>query len=207
MEAVDWVVVLDVLGILAFAAGGAFSALKATRLDVTGVLTLGLITALGGGIIRDLLIGAVPPQALTTWYYPVAALAGSLLPFLAPDPSHVLKRTIALIDAVGLSLFAVAGAQKALVLGLGPGVAIAMGGITAVGGGILRDLMVRKVPVVLRRDFYLIPALVGAAVLVIAAELGYQSPLMTVIAGAVTFVLRVAGMRWKLQAPTFGSTE
>lgn len=207
MEAVDWVVVLDVLGIIAFAAGGAFSALKATRLDVTGVLTLGLITALGGGIIRDLLIGAVPPQALTTWYYPVAALAGSLLPFLAPDPSHVLKRTIALIDAVGLSLFAVAGAQKALVLGLGPGVAIAMGGITAVGGGILRDLMVRKVPVVLRRDFYLIPALVGAAVLVVAAELGYQSPLMTVIAGAVTFVLRVAGMRWKLQAPTFGSTE
>ena len=207
MEAVDWVVVLDVLGIIAFAAGGAFSALKATRLDVTGVLTLGLIHALGGGIIRDLLIGAVPPQALTTWYYPVAALAGSLLPFLAPDPSHVLKRTIALIDAVGLSLFAVAGAQKALVLGLGPGVAIAMGGITAVGGGILRDLMVRKVPVVLRRDFYLIPALVGAAVLVVAAELGYQSPLMTVIAGAVTFVLRVAGMRWKLQAPTFGSTE
>ena len=67
MEAVDWVVVLDVLGIIAFAAGGAFSALKATRLDVTGVLTLGLITALGGGIIRDLLIGAVPPQALTTW--------------------------------------------------------------------------------------------------------------------------------------------
>lgn len=207
VQAVDWVMVLDVLGILAFAAGGAFSALRATRLDVTGVVTLGLISALGGGLIRDVLIGDVPPQALTTWYYPVAALAGSLLPFLIPDPSHVLKRTIALIDAAGLSLFAVAGAQKTLVFGLGAGVAIAMGGITAVGGGILRDLMVRKVPVVLRRDFYLIPALVGASVLVIAAEFGHQSPLMTLIAGATTFALRAAGMRWKIQAPTFGSTE
>ncbi len=111
MSAIDWVLLLDVLGIFAFAAGGAFDAIRFARLDVIGVTTVGIISALGGGMLRDVLIGAVPPAALTIWYYPVAAILGSLLPFLFPNPTKVLKRTIRVIDAAGLALFTVAGAQ------------------------------------------------------------------------------------------------
>jgi uncharacterized membrane protein YeiH len=193
---------LDVLGTLTFALNGALTASRRVRLDVVGVLALGIVTAVGGGIIRDVLIGDTPPAALRHWYYLVAAIVGSLAAWLIARPPRALTRAIILLDAVGLSVFAVAGAQKAVAFGLGTGAAVVLGTITAVGGGTLRDVLIRDVPSVLTSDLYAIPAAVGAAAAVLAGTAGLAAVPAAALGAALCFVIRVVGVRFKLQAPT-----
>lgn len=206
MKIAVWVLTLDLLGVFAFAAGGAFSAIRAARIDIVGVFTLGIISAIGGGIMRDLLLGEAPPAALSTWYYPVVAIVGSSVPLLIRRPGRWMKRAILLLDGVGLSLVCVSGAQKALDHGVPPGTAIGLGVITAVGGGAMRDLMVRRVPLILYGDFYLIPALVGASLVVIGSTSDQPSP-MPILAGLVAFGLRMLGVWRKYEAPKVRSAE
>src|SRR5918998_878703 len=134
---------LDLLGTFAFALNGALTALRVARLDIVGVVTLGMVTALGGGIIRDLLIGAVPPATFSDWRYLAVATAGGLVAFAVGRQLERLTLPINLLDAAGLSLFAVTGASKALDFGLGAVQAVILGAVTAVGGGTLRDVLVR----------------------------------------------------------------
>ena len=160
--------VLDLVGTFAFALDGALTALRLTRLDIVGVVTLGIITALGGGIIRDLMIGSVPPATFSDWRYLAVATVGGLIAFALARRLERLTLPISLLDAAGLSLFAVTGASKALDYGLGAGQAVILGALTGVGGGTLRDVLIRRVPAVLHSGLYAIPALVGAAITVIA---------------------------------------
>ena len=136
--------VLDLAGTFVFALDGALVALRVARLDIVGAITLGMVTAIGGGIIRDLLIGAVPPATFSDWRYLTVATAGGLIAFLLGSRLERLAKPITVLDAAGLSLFAVTGASKALAFGLGAGQAIILGAITAVGGGTLRDVLVRR---------------------------------------------------------------
>ena len=193
---------LDVLGTLTFALNGALTASRRVRLDVVGVLALGIVTAVGGGMIRDVLIGDTPPAALRHWYYLVAAIVGSLAAWLIARPPRALTRAIILLDAVGLSVFAVAGAQKAVAFGLGTGAAVVLGTITAVGGGTLRDVLIRDVPSVLTSDLYAIPAAGGAAAAVLAGTAGLAAVPSAALGAALCFVIRVVGVRFKLQAPS-----
>ncbi|MGN0123236.1 MAG: trimeric intracellular cation channel family protein, partial [Rhodococcus sp. (in: high G+C Gram-positive bacteria)] len=155
--------VLDLLGTFAFAVNGAFTAVRVARIDIVGVVTLGMVTALGGGIIRDTLIDDLPPATFSDWRYLAVAAAGSLLALFGRKLER-LSKPITVFDAAGLSLFAVTGAGKALDLGLGPVQAIILGAITGVGGGTVRDVLIRRVPVVLNSELYAIPALVAATV-------------------------------------------
>ena len=193
--------VLDLLGTFAFALNGALTAVRAARLDIVGVVTLGMITALGGGILRDVLLGALPPATFSDWRYLVVAAAGGLLAFALSRQLQRLSRTIAVFDALGLSLFAVTGATKALGLGAGFGQSVLLGAITAVGGGTLRDVLVREVPTVLRSELYAIPALLGAVVVVSAARLGAVGLVWALAGAALTFAVRAAGLRFSLDAP------
>ncbi len=193
---------LDVLGTLTFALNGALTASRRVRLDVVGMIALGVVTAVGGGIIRDVLIGDVPPAALTHWYYLVAAVVGSLAAWLIARPPGALSRAIILFDALGLSVFAVAGAQKAVAFGLGGGAAVVLGTITAVGGGTLRDVLVREVPSVLTSDLYAIPAAAGAAAAVLAGSAGVAAGPAAALGAALCFGIRVLGVRFRLQAPS-----
>ena len=138
--------VLDLAGTFAFALDGGATALRATRLDIAGARTLAMITALGGGILRDLVIGAVPPATFDDWRYLAVATAGGLVAFVLAGLPDRLNLPINLLDAAGLSLFAVTGASKALDFGLGPGQAIILGAVTAVGGGTVRDVLIRPDP-------------------------------------------------------------
>ena len=151
--------VLDLAGTFVFALDGGWTALRTVRLDIVGVVTLATITAIGGGIIRDLLIGAVPPATFNDWRYLAVAIAGGLIAFVLSDLLERLSVPITVLDAAGLSLFAVTGASKALAYGLGPGQALILGAITGVGGGTLRDVLVREVPAVLQSGLYAIPAM------------------------------------------------
>ena len=164
--------VLDLAGTFVFALDGGLTALRATRLDIVGVVTLAMITALGGGILRDLVIGAVPPATFDDWRYLTVASAGGLVAFALAGLPDRLNLPINLLDAAGLSLFAVTGASKALDFGLGPGQAIILGAVTAVGGGTVRDVLIGRIPAVLHSGLYAIPALIGAAITVAASRLG-----------------------------------
>jgi len=192
---------LDLAGTLAFAVNGALTALRVARLDIVGVVTLGMITALGGGIIRDVLLGSLPPATFSDWRYLAVAAGGGLVVFAFGRQLERLTALITVMDAAGLSLFAVTGAVKALELGLGPAQAVILGAITGVGGGTLRDVLVRRIPSVLSSGLYAIPALVGATATVVVTELGVYNVGTGVGAAALCFGIRMLGVHLDLDAP------
>ncbi len=193
--------VLDLVGTFAFGLNGALTAVRVARLDIVGVLSLGMVTALGGGIIRDTLLDALPPATFLDWRYLAVAAAGALIAFAFAPHLRRLAMPIEVLDAVGLSVFAVAGASKALEFGLGPVQAVILGAITAVGGGTIRDVLVGQVPSVMREGLYAIPAIIGAAITVAAIELDIRGLAVALVAAAVCFLIRLIGIRYNLNAP------
>ena len=192
---------LDLTGTFAFALNGALTALRVTKLDIVGVVTLGMITALGGGIIRDVLIDRLPPATFSDWRYLAVAAVGGLIAFVSGRHLDRLSSPINVLDAAGLSLFAVTGASKAIGLGLGPAQAVILGALTGVGGGTLRDVLIGQIPSVLRSGLYAIPALVGAAATVLATVFGVYGLGTAIGAAALCFVIRMLGVRFDLNAP------
>lgn len=191
---------LDLLGTFVFAVEGALAAVQG-NLDLLGLMVLAFATALGGGIIRDLLIGAAPPNAIRDWRYAAVAFAGAGAVFFFYEiVRQVPPVMIITADAAGLALFAVSGAGKALAYGIQPFIAILMGGITGVGGGTIRDILLAQVPAVLRVDIYAAAALLGAAVMVAALRLGVRRGFTAVLGGAVCFALRMIAFwqHWNL---------
>jgi uncharacterized membrane protein YeiH len=190
---------LDLVGTFVFAISGAASGVK-NRLDVFGVSVLAFVAGNAGGVIRDVLIGAVPPAAISNWRYVAASLIAGVATFLCYPRVTRVQRTVLLFDAAGLATFAVAGTQKALAYDVNPVPAALLGMLTAIGGGMMRDVLVKEIPVVLRADFYAVAALAGAAVVVVG-HLLHWSPVPTTIAGAsVCFFMRLTAIRrgWKL---------
>lgn len=192
---------LDLIGTFAFALNGALTAIRLARLDVVGVVTLGMVTALGGGIIRDILLGSLPPATFSDWRYLAVAATGSLVAFVFGRGLDRLATPILVMDAAGLSLFAVSGALKALSFDVGPAQSVILGAVTAVGGGTLRDVLIGRIPVVLRRELYAIPALAGALVMVLAGPLGVPEAPAAVGAALLCFGIRLVGVRFGLDAP------
>jgi uncharacterized membrane protein YeiH len=193
---------LDLTGTFAFAVNGALTALRVARLDIVGIVSLGMITALGGGIIRDVLLDSLPPATFSDWRYLAVAAGGGLVAFLSGRRLERLNTPITVLDAAGLSLFAVTGASKAFGLGLGPAQAVILGAVTGVGGGTLRDVMVGRIPSVLRSGLYAIPALIGAAVTVVATQLDLYGLAAAMAAAALCFGIRMIGVHFDLNAPT-----
>lgn len=192
---------LDLTGTFAFAVNGALTAMRAVRLDIVGVVALGMITAIGGGIVRDVLIDALPPATFRDWRYLAVAAGGSLLAFALGRWLQRLMLPITLLDAVGLSLFAVTGASKALAFGVGVGPAVILGTITGVGGGTIRDVLIRQVPTVLTSGLYAIPALVAAAITVGTDRAGVYGVPAALGAAVACFAIRMVGVRFGLNAP------
>jgi uncharacterized membrane protein YeiH len=193
--------ILDLTGTFAFALNGALTALRAARLDIVGVVTLGMITAVGGGTIRDVLLDSLPPATFVDWRYYAVAAAGGLIAFLLGRHLERINRPINVLDAVGLALFAVTGATKAVGLGFGPAQAVIVGAITAVGGGTIRDVLIRRVPSVLSSGLYAVPALFGATAVVVVELLGIRDAIATVGAAALCFVIRMVGVHFDVNAP------
>ena len=193
--------VLDLTGIFAFALNGALTATRVVRLDIVGVVTLGMFTALGGGVIRDILLGALPPATFSDWRYLTVAAGGSLVAFLFGRSLDRLATLILVLDAAGLSLFAVSGALKGLDFGIGFGQAVILGTITAVGGGTVRDVLIGEIPSVLTSGLYAIPALVGAFIVVTADRIGAAGLPAALVAAGACFAIRMLGVRYDVQAP------
>ncbi|CAN5399834.1 trimeric intracellular cation channel family protein [soil metagenome] len=193
-------VVLDLVGIFVFAINGALVAVR-KELDVFAVLVLAGTTGLGGGFLRDVLIGAAPPAALADWRYLLVPAAAGLVTFFFHPSIGRAERVINVLDAAGLALFCVTGALKAVAFGLGPVPAALMGMLTGIGGGMIRDVLSGRVPLVFRGDLYATPALVGAFIAVLGHEAGLRTAVVAVPAAAVCFVWRVVAMRRGWNAP------
>ena len=205
--------VLDVVGVFVFALSGAVVAVRG-GLDLFGVLVLAWVAGLGGGIIRDLFLGITPPVAVSSWPLLAAAVTAAVLVFLlhgrweeladhTPDVRwRRLPYAVRLLDAGGLAIFAVNGALVALSAGAGALASTLIGGITAVGGGVMRDVLAGRVPEVLRRELYALPALLGAALVVLADHLGVTSRWTIWGSVARVFMIRVVAVALDLNAPT-----
>jgi uncharacterized membrane protein YeiH len=193
------ILALNLGGTFVFGLSGGLAAVRA-KLDLFGVVVLAGVVGLAGGITRDLLIG-VPPATFRDWRYLAAAGAAGLVCFFARPALERIQRSVLVFDAVGLGLFCVTGATKALDFGVGAVSAILLGAITGVGGGMLRDVLLREVPTILRHDLYAIPALLGAGVLVAAQESGSTNPVFPVLAAAVCVGVRLIGLKYGVNVP------
>ena len=192
---------IDIVGTFAFALSGAAAGVK-RELDLFGVLGLSFAAATAGGITRDVLIGAVPPAALSDWRYLATASIAGAITFSWYRLIDRLQNPVLLFDALGLALFAVSGTQKALAYGLSPIMAALLGMLTGVGGGMLRDVLLSEVPAVLRSDLYAVAALAGAAV-VVGGELIHSPAAVTAFLGAaLCFTVRMLAIRYHLHLPT-----
>ena len=192
--------VLDLLGVFVFALSGATLAVQ-RQLDAFGVLFLASVAALGGGVARDVLLGDLPPAALRDARYLLVPLVAAAAVFFFSPMVERLAGAVRLFDAAGLGLFVVAGTTKALDAGLGAVPAVALGCLTGIGGGVLRDVLAGVVPVVLRREVYAVPAILGATVVVVAHGADARSPGVLAVAAALVFGLRMVGVWRDWHAP------
>jgi uncharacterized membrane protein YeiH len=193
---------LDLAGTFAFALSGAVAA-RERGLDWFGILVIAFTVACGGGVLRDLCIGAIPPAGLADWRYLGAAVVAAVLTMASQGLVQRLAHPVVLFDTLGLGLFAVTGAQKALLFGSNAEVAVLLGMVTAVGGGVARDVLLNRVPVILQREIYASAALVGAAIATVGNLLGQDSPALTWCAVAACFALRMLSLRFRWHLPRF----
>lgn len=192
--AAGFVLAIDLVGSFAFAISGAMVGVR-HRLDLFGVLVLAFAAATAGGIIRDALLGATPPLALVDARYFIVAMLAGLLTFYRHKQVERMHNPVQLFDAVGLGLFAVSGAAKALAYGLGPTGAILIGILSGVGGGVARDVLVAKVPAVLHRELYAVAAALAAGIVVTGHALGLPPTPLAIAGASACFLLRYLAMR------------
>jgi uncharacterized membrane protein YeiH len=193
------ILVLNLCGTFVFGLTGGLAGVRA-RLDPFGVLVLAAVVGLAGGITRDLLIGR-PAATFRDWRYLAVLAAAGLIAWLGAPLLERMQRTIDVLDAAGLALFSVTGASIALAYHLGPPEAVLLGAISGIGGGILRDVIVREVPHVLRSGLYAIPALAGATIIVIAERAGGRGALFPVVAAGACFGIRLGGIMFNISLP------
>jgi uncharacterized membrane protein YeiH len=190
----------DLGGTFVFALSGGAAAVK-HRLDLFGVLAVSFAAGNSGGLARDVMLGAVPPAAIRDWRYVAVSILAGLVTFYWHRALNRLRSPVLVFDAAGLALFAVSGASRALALQAGPVAAILLGVLTGIGGGLVRDVLVREIPTVLRTELYAVAALIGAAVVVIVTRL-HGPPLAAAAAGAaLCFGLRFLAMHRDWQLP------
>jgi uncharacterized membrane protein YeiH len=194
------VLVLDLCGTFVFALSGAMVGIK-QQFDVFGVLVLSFAAANFGGILRDLLIGAVPPPGISDWRYIAVPVLAGLAMFGWGQRMNRWRNFVRMFDAGGLALFAVSGAQKSLDFHLGPITAMLLGMLTGIGGGMVRDILAAEVPSVLRGDVYAVAALAGAAVVVGGRMLNLPGTAVTLVGAALCFAIRFAAIKHGWQLP------
>jgi uncharacterized membrane protein YeiH len=197
---------LDLLGVAVFAVSGTLAAGRA-RLDLFGVIVIAAITAIGGGTLRDVLLDRHPIFWVRDPVYlaitAVAALSTVAYVNVYPPPRHALR----VADALGLAVFAIAGAQIAETAGLSPIIVVLMGTITGVAGGVLRDLLTAEVPLILRADIYATAAIAGISLYLLLEWLGAPRPWAFGAGLAAVVTLRLLSIVWRVQLPVFRLPE
>lgn len=197
---------LDLAGTFVFALSGAVAA-RQKGLDVFGIFSVAFTVACGGGIIRDLCIGAIPPAGLANPLYLVMVVIATIITIGFYGLVKILNQPVLLFDALGLSVFAITGARKAIVFGHNYEVAVLLGIVTAVGGGVIRDILLNRIPVILTKEIYASAAMIGAMIVVGGDYLHYSKEIVSIAAIACCFGLRFLGLHFHLNLPSFANKE
>ena len=190
---------LNLMGTFAFGLSGGILAVR-KQMDLFGVLVLSVATGLGGGIMRDIVLGHIPPATLTDWRYLAAAGLAGLLVFLWFSKVVHHGKFLTTFDAVGLSIFTVTGTTIALNAGLGPAPASLLGMLTGVGGGVLRDVLAAEIPLIFRSEVYAVASILGAVIIIVASQVGFSGIPAETLAALATFTLRMVSVQrgWKI---------
>lgn len=206
MDSAAWALAFDLLGVFFFAVSGSLMAAEKDY-DIVGSLLLGGLTGIGGGVIRDLVLGHFPNSFAHPVYLVPPVLAAAVVYFLMPAVRK-LRRTLLMFDAAGLALFCVTGTITALLAGVGPVPAALLGTTTAIGGGLLRDTVANVRPGVFdRHDFYAVPAMLGASLVAVLWWLDAYSTVAGVVVAVVVFALRLLALRFRWRVPLAASTR
>lgn len=192
--------ILDLIGTAAFAASGAWVGVR-KHMDLFGVLVLGVVTAVGGGTLRDLLLGDIPPFSLKDETYICIAITVSLVVFINRIRFKVFEKPLLYFDAVGLGTFVVIGTTKALDFQLGFLGAVLMGVMTGTAGGVIRDILANQVPLILRREIYASACVAGGALLVVLEQIGVGRPIAALSAAGTVIIVRLMAIRYDWGLP------
>ncbi|MCL1079648.1 trimeric intracellular cation channel family protein [Parashewanella spongiae] len=199
----EWIYFFDLWGTAVFALTGALAA-GHHRMDPFGVFVLAGVTAVGGGSIRDALMGTTPVFWLQDQTYILVVLTTVMLTLSFTRTNHSAPwYLLPIADALGLALFTVIGAEKAMGLGLSEVSIVIMGVITGVGGGVLRDILCRQVPMIMRTEIYATSSIVGAIIYCLCLNMEFDSMAAVVVAMTSAFVIRLAAIKWQLSLPAF----
>lgn len=192
--------IIDILGTIAFAASGAFSAME-RKLDPFGVVILSFVTAIGGGTLRDMLIGSTPVAWLRNDITAIVILATAFITLFFGRYVKQFHKTLFLFDAMGLGVFTLIGLEKGLQLQLSPGICIALGTITACFGGVIRDVLLNNVPLIFQREIYASACIIGGSLYLLLQKTGMDDDINAVLAILVIVFVRIVAIRYKLMLP------
>jgi uncharacterized membrane protein YeiH len=195
--------VIEILGTIAFAISGSFAAMQ-RRLDPFGVLIIAFVTSIGGGTVRDLLLGDTPVAWMRDVNYCLLILVTSLLTVFFKTQIKKFKVTLFLFDSLGLGLFTLVGVQKGIVFGLSPGICVALGTITGCFGGVIRDTLLNTIPLIFRKEIYATACILGGVLYFALLYFNLEADVAKIIVIAFIFTLRIIVVRYKLALPRFG---
>lgn len=193
--------VIEVAGTVAFAISGAFSAMQ-KRLDVFGVMIIGFVTAIGGGTIRDVLIGNTPVTWMRDYNSPLIILGTVVATILFKKYIKTFKTTLFLFDALGLGLFTVIGIQKGIDSGLNPAVCVALGTITGCFGGVLRDILLNNIPLIFQREIYATACIIGGTIYMLLVN-HFDIDIIEILVVIIVCAIRIVAVKYKLSLPKF----
>ncbi len=196
----DVLYLLDLIGTAAFAASGAWAGV-CKKMDLFGVLVLGLVTAVGGGTLRDILLGDLPPFSLHNEVYLYLPIIVSLIVFSGQHKFKVIEKPLLYFDAVGLGIFVVIGTNKALDFEMGFLVAVLMGVMTGTAGGVIRDVLANQVPLILRREIYASACVGGGVLLVVLSRFGVPAEVAAITSASVVIALRLVAIHYDWSLP------
>ena len=193
--------IIDILGTLAFSISGVLVALN-KKMDAFGVLIIAFVTAVGGGTLRDVLIGETPVSWMKDMTFVYVVLASTILAVVFKSKIDYLRKSLFLFDTIGIGLYTVVGVEKGINAGLHPIICIALGTMSACFGGVIRDILCNEIPVIFRKEVYATACILGGIVYFIIKRLPIEGNLVFVIAGLVVIVTRILAVKFKLRLPT-----
>ncbi len=203
MDQISTTDVIEILGTISFAISGTFAAIQ-KRLDPFGVLIIAFVTSIGGGTVRDLLLGDTPVAWMRDVNYCLLILVTSILTLFFKTQIKRFKITLFLFDSLGLGLFTLVGVQKGIVFGLSPGICVALGTITGCFGGVIRDTLLNTIPLIFRKEIYATACILGGILYFGLLFLNLKADIAKIIVISFIVAIRIIVVRYKLALPKFG---
>ena len=194
--------IIDILGTIAFSISGVLVALN-KKMDPFGILIIAFVTAVGGGTLRDVLIGETPVSWMTNITFVYVVLASTILAVIFKSKIDYLRKSLFLFDTIGIGLYTVVGVEKGINAGLHPIICIALGTMSACFGGVIRDILSNEIPVIFRKEIYATACILGGIAYFIIKRLPIEGDFVFIIAGLVVIVTRILAVKFKLRLPTF----